>query len=147
LSCCGWSGPKDFAYSNEPIDASCYEEPAAPPTNSGIPARGLPLRESHRGNSGGNRLLGGAAANSGDGGDIPVKKMKSAGCGPRLRQWIVREKLTWATALASIFALEIMAVGIAAYILSRVKKLRKLRYIKWTDVSFLLHFLSLLTSF
>merc|ERR1719367_1564961 len=25
LNCCGWDGPKEFAYNNEPIDESCYE--------------------------------------------------------------------------------------------------------------------------
>ena len=26
LNCCGWDGPKEFAYNNEPIDESCYEK-------------------------------------------------------------------------------------------------------------------------
>ena len=24
LDCCGWDGPKEFAYNSEPIDDSCY---------------------------------------------------------------------------------------------------------------------------
>ena len=35
MNCCGWDGPKDFAYNNEPIDASCYEE-VEKKTNSGV---------------------------------------------------------------------------------------------------------------
>jgi len=105
-----------------------------PPTNSGIPARGLPLRKGDSGGGGGGGNgrrsflgTGGGSGGSFVGDGVPVKKMKSDGCGPRLREWIIREKLTWATTLASIFALEVMAVGIAAYLLSRVKKMRKLR--------------------
>lgn len=26
LDCCGWEGPKEFAYNNEPIDETCYEK-------------------------------------------------------------------------------------------------------------------------
>jgi len=59
--------------------------------------------------------------------DTHVKKMKQQGCGLRLQKWVEREKLTWATILASILALEVMAAGIAAFILSRAKKIRKLR--------------------
>ena len=36
LDCCGWDGPKEFAYNSEPIDDSCYENLQG---NSGILAR------------------------------------------------------------------------------------------------------------
>lgn len=63
LNCCGWDGPKEFAYNNEPIDESCYEK--------------------H--NDGGGGGSGGDSANaiwasrrSDDGGEnaLPTKKMK-----------------------------------------------------------------------
>ena len=53
--------------------------------------------------------------------------MKEDGCGEALVDWFRANKLVWASVLASIFALQFMAAGIAIYILSRVKKLRRLR--------------------
>ncbi|XP_059088997.1 CD82 antigen-like [Tigriopus californicus] len=101
LNCCGWEGPKDFAYNNEPIHESCYERVQV--GNSGI----------------WNRRSEEEAA--------PVKKMKQDGCGEKLHGWFVENKITWVTFLASIVALQIMCCGIAMYILSRVKKMNKLR--------------------
>lgn len=37
LDCCGFDGPKEFAYNNEPIDDSCYDDVTG--ANSGIVAR------------------------------------------------------------------------------------------------------------
>ena len=34
MNCCGWHGPQDFAYTNDPIDDSCYETVVR--SNSGI---------------------------------------------------------------------------------------------------------------
>ena len=39
LDCCGWEGPKEFAYTSEPIDDSCYENVGGGPANSGVLAR------------------------------------------------------------------------------------------------------------
>ena len=45
----------------------------------------------------------------------------------RLFEWFEENKITWVTVLASLVALQIMCIGIAMYILSRVKRLNKLR--------------------
>ncbi len=37
LDCCGWDGPKEFAYNSEPIDDSCYENVGQ--ANSGVVPR------------------------------------------------------------------------------------------------------------
>ena len=37
LDCCGWDGPKEFAYNSEPIDDSCYVNLDL--NNSGVLAR------------------------------------------------------------------------------------------------------------
>jgi len=37
LDCCGFEGPKEFAYNSEPIDDSCYDEVSG--GNSGIASR------------------------------------------------------------------------------------------------------------
>ena len=108
LDCCGWHGPADFAYTNDPIDESCYETTSAARSNSGIwppadPATTDPDLE------------------------VPTKKMKEDGCGAALVDWFRDNKLVWATSMASLVALQVMATVIAIYILSRVKKLRKLR--------------------
>lgn len=126
LNCCGWEGPKDFAYNNEPIHESCYE--SIEKANSGIiwNRRHDDIDQ--------------------DDESIPVKKMKQVwisnkgldhrhqfssssqdGCGLRLFEWFEENKITWVTILASLIALQIMCIGIAMYILSRVKRLNKLR--------------------
>ncbi len=104
LNCCGWEGPKDFAYNNEPIDDSCYERVER--TNSGIwsrTAEDAPIES------------------------VPTKKMKEDGCGLKLNMWFEDNKINWVTLLASLVALQFMAFGIAMYISSRVKRLQKLR--------------------
>ncbi len=125
LNCCGWLGPKDFAYTNDPIDESCYETVVR--SNSGIWPRG----SSHSNGGGGITFEDEDALSSRlkvvDGPTVPTKKMKEDGCGELLVGWFRSNKLIWATILASLIALQLMATGIAMYILSRVKKLRKLR--------------------
>ncbi len=37
MDCCGFEGPKEFAYNNEPIDDSCYDDVNG--ANSGIVSR------------------------------------------------------------------------------------------------------------
>ena len=49
-------------------------------------------------------------------------------CGPKLFSWFEENKITWVTILASVAALQVMCIGIAIYILSRIKRLKKLRY-------------------
>ncbi len=101
MYCCGWEGPKEFAYNNEPIDDSCYED--LDHVNSGIPNN----RRSED--------------------DAPTKKMKQDGCGLKLQEWFEHNKITWVTILASVAALQLMCIGISLYVLSRVKKQLKLR--------------------
>ncbi len=122
LNCCGWSGPKDFAYTNDPIDESCYETVVR--SNSGIWPRGRDADDFGASSS----LLSGPSIGDSDAGPtVPTKKMKEDGCGAALVSWFRANKLVWAAVLASLVALQLMATGIAVYILSRVKKLRKLR--------------------
>ena len=49
-------------------------------------------------------------------------------CGPKLFGWFESNKITWVTILASVAALQVMCIGIAIYILSRIKRLKKLRW-------------------
>ena len=50
-------------------------------------------------------------------------------CGEQLAEWFEENKITWVTILASVAALQVMCVGIAIYILSRIKRQKKLRYV------------------
>ena len=61
LNCCGWDGPKEFAYNNEPIDESCYEK------HGGEDAASSAIWASRRSDDGG----GGGGDNA-----LPTKKMK-----------------------------------------------------------------------
>lgn len=106
LDCCGWEGPKEFAYTSDPIDDSCY-------------------------------VIGGGQANSGvlarSDDQFSTKKMKQDACGPKLFSWFEENKITWVTVLASVAALQVMCVGIAIYILSRIKRQKKLRNSRTTS--------------
>ena len=42
--------------------------------------------------------------------------------------WFEENKITWVSILASMAALEVLCIGISVYILTRVKKLQKLRF-------------------
>jgi hypothetical protein len=44
-----------------------------------------------------------------------------------LYSWFEENKITWVSILASMAALEVLCVGIAIYILTRIKKLQKLK--------------------
>jgi len=101
LDCCGWDGPKEFAYNSEPIDESCYVN--LDQGNSGILSR--PESDDL----------------------FSTKTMKQEACGSKLFDWFESNKITWVTFLASVAALQVMCIGIAIYILSRIKRLKKLR--------------------
>ena len=49
------------------------------------------------------------------------------GCNTRLNEWFEDNKITWVTTLASVVAVQIMSCGIALYMLSRVKRINKLK--------------------
>jgi len=102
LSCCGWAGLEEFAKNNKPIDDSCYERVTS--SVSGIVARidGDPLNGSSR-------------------------RMKQSPCHDKLSSWFQDNKITWVTILAIIVAIQVMCIGIAVYILQRVRKLNKIR--------------------
>jgi len=108
LKCCGWQGPGEFAkepFSSVPIDDSCYEYLGQ--ANSGVLARSEE--------------------------QFSTKKMKSVPCGEQLAEWFEENKITWVTILASVAALQVMCVGIAIYILSRIKRQKKLRNSRTTS--------------
>ena len=58
-------------------------------------------------------------------------------CGEQLAEWFEENKITWVTILASVAALQVMCVGIAIYILSRIKRQKKLRYVAQCSKIFL----------
>ena len=49
------------------------------------------------------------------------------GCGEKLISWFDENKITWVTILASVAAIQVMCIGIAIFIISKVRKLKKLR--------------------
>jgi len=100
LDCCGWQGLKDFAGNSDPIDDSCYEK--VTPSVSGIVAR------------------------QGDSEDT-TRRMKQSACQDNLLDWFQQNKIIWVTLLAVMAAIQVMCTVIAAYILQKVKKMRKLR--------------------
>jgi len=106
LNCCGWDGPKEFAYNNEPIDESCYEKHSDDDEFANFT----------------NRRSDDVGENA-----LPTKKMKQDGCNTRLSEWFEDNKITWVTTLASVVAVQIMSCGIALYMLSRVKRINKLK--------------------
>jgi len=101
LSCCGWLGLEEFANNNEPIDDSCYERVA--------PVSGIVARIAEETNNGATR------------------RMKQTACQTSLSGWFEENKIAWVTILAVIAALQVMCIGIAVYILQRVRKLRNMR--------------------
>lgn len=107
LSCCGWFGLEEFANNNEPIDESCYEK--ITPSVSGIVAR---IDED---------TLNGS-----------TRRMKQSSCHDNLAMWFQENKITWVTILAVIAAIQVMCIGIAVYILQRIRKLNKIRSSKRT---------------
>ena len=66
LNCCGWDGPKEFAYNNEPIDESCYEKLGG---GGGDGESGALWSGSNRRSDDG----------GGDDNALPTKKMKQVG--------------------------------------------------------------------
>lgn len=110
LSCCGWEGLEEFAKNNDPIDESCYE--VISPTISGIVAslqldvHGRVEEETNNGST---------------------RRMKQDPCKTNLAQWFEDNKITWVTILAVIAAIQVMCIGIAVYILQRIRKLNKIR--------------------
>lgn len=100
LSCCGWRGLDEFK-NNEPIADSCYER--ITPGVSGILSR---LEEE----------------------TVPgTRRMKQEPCMTNLHNWIMDNKISWVTILATLAAVQVMCVGISLYILQRVSKIRKAR--------------------
>lgn len=55
------------------------------------------------------------------------KKMKNDGCGEKLVGWFDDNKITWVTILASVAAVQVMCIGISIFIISKVRKLKKIR--------------------
>lgn len=101
LSCCGWRGLDEFK-NNEPIADSCYER--ITPGVAGILSR---LEE---------ETLSGSS-----------RRMKQEPCMTNLHNWIMDNKISWVTILATLAAVQVMCVGISLYILQRVSKMRKVR--------------------
>ena len=60
---------------------------------------------------------------------IPHKFLQD-GCNSRLSEWFEENKITWVTTLASVVAVQIMSCGIALYMLSRVKRINKLKSVQ-----------------
>jgi hypothetical protein len=46
-----------------------------------------------------------------------------------VQAWFLENKISWVTVLATVAAAQVMCVGIAVYILQRVRRLRKLRWV------------------
>ena len=49
------------------------------------------------------------------------------GCNLRLDEWFEENKIAWVTTLASVVAVQLMSAAIALYMLSRVKRINKLK--------------------
>ena len=58
-----------------------------------------------------------------------LHKFLQDGCNSRLSEWFEENKITWVTTLASVVAVQIMSCGIALYMLSRVKRINKLKWV------------------
>lgn len=109
LSCCGWLGLEEFANNNEPIDDSCYERVA--PVSGIVASIELDVN-------------GRIAEETNNG---ATRRMKQTACQTSLSGWFEENKIAWVTILAVIAALQVMCIGIAVYILQRVRKLRNMR--------------------
>ena len=55
--------------------------------------------------------------------------MKQEACQDRLLDWFEENKIIWVTVLAALAAIQLMVTIIAAYIIQKVKKISKMRYI------------------
>lgn len=61
--------------------------------------------------------------------------MKQSACMDNLLDWFEDNKIIWVTILAVLAALEVMVTVIAAYILQKVKKIQKMRWVAvWSVV-------------
>jgi len=56
-----------------------------------------------------------------------TRRMKQDPCKANLDTWFQENKITWVTILAVIAAIQVMCIGIAVYILQRIRKLNKIR--------------------
>ena len=56
-----------------------------------------------------------------------TRRMKQSACQDNLLDWFQQNKIIWVTLLAVMAAIQVMCTVIAAYILQKVKKMRKLR--------------------
>ena len=62
-------------------------------------------------------------------GEDTTRRMKQEACQDRLLDWFEENKIIWVTVLAALAAIQLMVTIIAAYIIQKVKKISKMRYI------------------
>ena len=62
-------------------------------------------------------------------GEDTTRRMKQEACQDRLLDWFEENKIIWVTLLAALAAIQLMVTIIAAYIIQKVKKISKMRYI------------------
>jgi len=95
LECCGFTGPKEFAYTNYPLDSTCYQE---------LPSEGVYTSES-----------------AGE----TVQQLRQDGCGIRMRVWLESNKVSWVPALACLAGIQILTICVTLYVIKRKSKTKR----------------------
>jgi len=100
FNCCGYSGPKEFAYQNDPIDDSCYEDTFLM-TTTALPEMSIIVPTSER-----SRIL------------------KQHGCSKKLQDWFENNRVIWVTIMAAIGLIQAFGVICAIYVINRIQAIR-----------------------
>ncbi|XP_076041582.1 uncharacterized protein LOC143025578 [Oratosquilla oratoria] len=94
FDCCGFYGPKEFAYTNYPIDDSCYNGEGAYVDNlASIPSADFDT----------------------------AQQLKQVGCGGRLKLWFEENRAIWCSVLAVLGGLQLMCVILCAHIINKLR--------------------------
>ncbi|XP_037089315.1 tetraspanin-1-like [Pollicipes pollicipes] len=95
LECCGFTGPKEFAYTNSLLDSTCYQE---------LPSEGVYTSETQA---------------------QTVQELRQDGCGIQMEHWIRANKVTWVPALACLAGLQILTLCTTMFVIKRKRKTQR----------------------
>ncbi|GAB6026631.1 hypothetical protein CHUAL_013037 [Chamberlinius hualienensis] len=109
LDCCGFTGPREFAYTDDPIDDSCYVNPIQPqhkqPIVKSILTRKIDVTPTDVVNNTSNL-------------ETYVHLLKQNGCGRKLKDWFDNNQVIWIFIMVGIGMLEILGMVTSIYIIN-----------------------------
>ncbi|KAF2352474.1 Tetraspanin/Peripherin [Trinorchestia longiramus] len=140
LHCCGFYGPREFAYTSYPIDDSCYEKNDDADEPNIAP---LTLKQLHCCGFYGPREfaytsypIDDSCYEKNDDADEPniaPLTLKQSGCGPLLQQWFTANRAVWCSLLAGLGGLQLMSAILCLHIISKLKDKTRTSLKQFTD--------------